>query len=394
MGSEDFYKNINAFKGFSNIFDTEFHHEVPHDWYVILADIKGSTEAIRNGQYKDINVVGASCIIAVLNVIGDIDVPYVFGGDGASFLIPPVLIKDVAVVLSDVRDMAANVFGLELRVSAVSVAQAVVNGKTLSVCKYSISDKIYIAMFHGGGLAQAEKLIKADVNGDVYGLKRFTEGMPPKKADYTGLECRWNPVAARKDQIMTLMVVTRKGNEIYYNVMAEIERIFGSSENYTPVKSENLRLTLNAQNFKHEQGIQTYRQGRWACMRYWCKMFFECVLGMFLFKFNVTAAGVEGKKYVEDAAVNTDFQKFDDTLRVILDGTHQQSVKLLEYLNLCFENGDLFYGVSMSSSVMMTCLVFERTEKHLHFVDGMAGGYTMAAKAMKEQIAGVKQAGG
>jgi hypothetical protein len=33
-------------------------------------------------------------------------------------------------------------------------------------------------------------------------------------------------------------------------------------------------------------------------------------------------------------------------------------------------------------------MVFDRKERHLHFVDGASGGYALAAKQLKDQIAG------
>ncbi|HAX45954.1 MAG TPA: hypothetical protein DCX78_03885 [Nitrospina sp.] len=35
----------------------------------------------------------------------------------------------------------------------------------------------------------------------------------------------------------------------------------------------------------------------------------------------------------------------------------------------------------------MTCMVFDRKERHLHFVDGASGGYALATKQLKCQIA-------
>jgi hypothetical protein len=34
----------------------------------------------------------------------------------------------------------------------------------------------------------------------------------------------------------------------------------------------------------------------------------------------------------------------------------------------------------------MTCLVFERNGRQVHFVDGADGGYAIAAKSMKQRI--------
>jgi len=68
--------------------DGNNYHDVPDDWLVVVSDIKGSTKAIESGRYKEINILGGSSIIAVLNCIKNVEIPFVFGGDGESFVIP------------------------------------------------------------------------------------------------------------------------------------------------------------------------------------------------------------------------------------------------------------------------------------------------------------------
>ena len=60
--------------------------------------------AIEAGRYKDVNVIGASIIISVLNAVGEVDLPYTFGGDGAALLVPESVLPDArreGVVLGD-----------------------------------------------------------------------------------------------------------------------------------------------------------------------------------------------------------------------------------------------------------------------------------------------------
>lgn len=384
--TQNFFKNMEAVAGFSNIFYSRHHVCVPEDWYVVIADVKGSTEAVSKGHYKSVNMVGASCIIAVLNEVGDTDIPYIFGGDGASFLIPEHLIEAVSLALQDTKSMAMDVFGLHLRVGAVPVSEILKAGKSLQVTKYKVSEAIHIAMFHGGGLAYAEGLVKDDLSGDAHGLEKHTHGKSPKKANFDGLECRWSPIMAKKDKIVTLMVTSRQGYAVYSDIMAEIDGIFGDSEEYHPVKADHMKLSLRSKDLEQELGVKMRGSTVLQRIVYLIKMKVENILAMLLIKFDMTISDFEGEKYVVDVAKNTDFQKFDDTLRVILDSNDAQAEALLSYLSQRHEEGDLFYGVNISSSVIMTCLVFERAENHLHFVDGTAGGYTVAAKNMKEQI--------
>ena len=77
-----FYAQLPLFTRFEDVTHPENYSPLPDDWVILIADVVGSTKAIDSGRYKDVNVVGASAIIAVLNAAGDIVVPYTFGGDG------------------------------------------------------------------------------------------------------------------------------------------------------------------------------------------------------------------------------------------------------------------------------------------------------------------------
>ncbi len=112
MSSKRFYADIPAFDDFSGIADSSNYQVAPDDWHVIIADVKGSTQAIAEGRYKDVNMIGAACINAVLNISQKRSVPYVFGGDGATLMVPPEDVDSAARVLLGVRDLAASRFKL------------------------------------------------------------------------------------------------------------------------------------------------------------------------------------------------------------------------------------------------------------------------------------------
>jgi hypothetical protein len=54
----------------------------------MIADVQRSTRAIEEGRCKDVNMVGAASLTAVLNTYGDIEVLFVFGGDGGTLVVP------------------------------------------------------------------------------------------------------------------------------------------------------------------------------------------------------------------------------------------------------------------------------------------------------------------
>ena len=48
---------------------------------------------------------------------------------------------------------------------------------------------------------------------------------------------------------------------------------------------------------------------------------------------------------------------------------------------------ELVYGLHVTDRAHMTCLVFNYSGRHLHFIDGADGGLFLAAKAFKERAA-------
>jgi hypothetical protein len=88
MSSLRFYTDLEGFHDFQEaLLDTRYH-PVPEDWWIVITDVIGSTKAIEEGRYKEVNTIGASTLAALRNVMPDILFPFVFGGDGASAIIP------------------------------------------------------------------------------------------------------------------------------------------------------------------------------------------------------------------------------------------------------------------------------------------------------------------
>ena len=83
--SETFYRDLNTFSDARGVSELSNYIDVPETWHVVLADVKGSTRAIQEGRYKDVNMVGAAAIAAVCNAWDRRYLPYVFGGGWRHF---------------------------------------------------------------------------------------------------------------------------------------------------------------------------------------------------------------------------------------------------------------------------------------------------------------------
>jgi hypothetical protein len=194
---------------FTGVADLDNYTVAPDDWHVIIADVKGSTLAIEEGRYKEVNMIGAACINAVLNITESGQIPYVFGGDGATLLAPAQDLERCQDVLLEVRQLAETRFNLSLRVGVVSVAAIHKDGQTrVLVGKYQLSPGNVLATFTGGGIDLAEKWIKSET--------RFLLEQKPDDAapDLSGLSCRWEPLASQNGVMLSLLMQATSQDEV------------------------------------------------------------------------------------------------------------------------------------------------------------------------------------
>jgi hypothetical protein len=389
----EFYKNIPALSDFRAVLDDGNYRELPQDWLIAVADVAGSTKAVAAGQYKQVNALGAAAVTAVLNALDDLEIPFVFGGDGASFVFSPAAANPVAAALSGAQELARDVFSLELRAGIVPVSAVTDNRRSVKICKFKINAHLYLAMFGGGGLARAEEMIKADPV--LHSLRNFADADYLKKnpADFTGFQCRWQAVKSEKGENVTLMVKAHPAKSataalIYDEILSGIEKIYGTDEAANhPLPLQNLNLTQDKTLLFSDIGINNYRKSAVKKALYGTGLPHFMKIGQYLMDKGKKMGDFDGATYRDAVRRQSDWRKFDDTLRMVLDSTPAQTQSLKTFLDGRFRENRIFYGVHTAKSALLTCMVFDRAERHLHFVDGADGGYTLAAADMKVQMA-------
>jgi len=166
--NRNFYRDLASFSEFEQFTRAMHYSPLPDDWVVVVTDIRNSTEAIRIGKYKDVNLVGAASITQAMLATGSQDMPFVFGGDGASLCIPPNEVPVVSQELARLQKLAISQFDLELRVAIIPLRDIRASGVDVLVAKLEITPGKYLAMFRGGGLAEADRLAKNAY--DKYGV--------------------------------------------------------------------------------------------------------------------------------------------------------------------------------------------------------------------------------
>ena len=385
--SVDFYKDLAAFGNFNEITEDRHYMPAPEDWFVVITDVAGSTKAIAEGRYKSVNLVGASSIIAVVNSLPGHQIPYVFGGDGATLLVHSSDLPKIKPALLATQRMAKDTFNLEIRAGAVALSEIMAAGKSVEVAKYRLSSTATLAMIRGGGLNLAEKLIKSSSN---YALTNdFSKHSTP--ADFNGLSCRWNAIASKKGEIVSLLVLAMEGQEtapaIYRQVLTAIEEILGDDPSTHPVNYESIsERKMSGQGFVNEIRLRAHGQSLFKKVLLTMESMLTFALVNFFIWMKIRSPVADTEKYVREMAAGSDFRKFDDMVRMVRDCTFEQRQKIGDYLEALQGKGQITYGMHVSSYSLVTCYVASLSD-HVHFVDGSDGGYAMAAKQLKQQLA-------
>jgi hypothetical protein len=388
MNEMDFYKNLPALKlPVVQLFQYGYFTDVPTGWHIIISDVKNSTIAVNAGRHNDVNLVAAGSLIAALNVTKkhDVEVPFFFGGDGGTVLVPGELLFEVLAGLFAHNSNSLRNFGLEMHIGSIPVKEVIESGHSIKIAKLEIDAAFSKAITIGDGLRFAEQKIKEDT----------TENQESDINDLnlTGLECRWNRIRPQADEAENICylieaVYTNKQLDVYTEVFKKIEELYGDVQNRSPLSPERLKPLLNLRKLKNEMMAKF---GKWR-IGYFIEAFFRTLLGKGYFKYNWNFAGLSGKQYLSQLIAHADTLTIDGRINTIICSTRDKHSRFLEYLSEHEKVGHLIYGHHVSKESIMTCYIENRNSKHIHFVDGADGGYTEAAKEFKTKFKGLQLA--
>lgn len=379
-----FYAELPLLTAFSEVSRPERFAPLPADWHVATCDVRNSTAAVEGGDYKHVNTVAAAAVTAVLNAAGDTEVPFVFEGDGSTFCVPPELLEDARSALAKTREMARTSFGLELRVATVPAARVREAGFDILIARYRVSENYVQAVFAGGGIAWAERYMKDPATA---GLCAVGAGVAPR-GSHEGLECRWRDIPSLHGETVSLIVRAAPGNpQVYRELIGKVAEIYGSDERCHPVTLPALSMTLDGERLDNEVGVRVPERGAWGRWRrrLWIRL--VVVLGWFLMRYRIRTEDTDWSLYKPTLVRNSDVRKFNDGYRQVLAGTAAQRAALTAWLEERYAKRELAYGLHVADRAHMTCLVFDYSGRHLHFIDGADGGLFAASRAFKQRAA-------
>ncbi|OAV43706.1 DUF3095 family protein [Lewinella sp. 4G2] len=382
MSNQTFFQNLPVHRTkLSTLLGQESRFTpVPEDWHVIVVDIMGSTQAVARGKHHDVNLAATGGIVTVLNRLkakhGGLTIPYFFGGDGATFVVPEELALELVDALDNYRKHVKQRMELILRVGALPVADVYVGGTTIRIARAWVTPLYAIPVVLGNGLKEAERRIKASFVDDEALAAELAE------IDLTGMECRWNEIEPPRDaeRIVCLIVSSNEDElqgRVYGEVMSRLDQIFGRLERRRPIATNRLKLNLGLMNIAREMYANL---GRFK-LRYLLLNWVATLYGPWYFK--RTEAG---KNYLAKIAQLIDSLMLDGNINTVISGTTAQIEQLKIYLEQREAEGKLIYGLHATHASVMSCYVRDHDEDHVHFLDATEGGYTSAARMLKGKM--------
>lgn len=375
-----FYSSIPVFRGFARLMDPALYSALPDDWSIGVADIVESTKAIADARYKAVNMAGASVIAAVANALEGREFPFVFGGDGASFAVSPDDLERTREAMAATAIWVEESLDLVMRVALVPVSAVRAQGLDVRVARFGPSVNLSYAMFSGGGLGWAETAMKR-------GEFAVPKAAPGTQPDLSGLSCRFEEIPSARGLILSVLVVPARAadpkafRKVIENLVALVER---SPDAGRPVPPEGPPLTWPPAGVEYE--ARASRGG--SLLKRRAFVLANTLFVYVIMRFGISVGGFVPKTYVQQVVENSDFRKYDDGLRMILDCTPELEGALTKVLAAAAAAGTVRYGLHRQDAAMMTCFTPSALRSdHVHFIDGARGGYASAATALKAMAA-------
>ena len=331
--------------------------------------------------------MAAGCIVAaVLNATSSSEIPFVFGGDGASLLVPEPYLDVTKQALIRTKRLILREFGLEMRVGLVPISEIHKRKLDVLVARLEFSEGNNIALFRGGGIEYAEGLVKHPQPDKNFLIRDFSTTELP---NMEGLSCRWEPLTSRHGAMLCILVSLRESNleeqsttlNMVIDTIAKI--VGGDLKNSSPVSEDNMHFRWPPRGLVMEAKVT---RGQKSFVRRYFEVLVSSFVQLFLERFDLRGGNYNAPVYRKELRTNSDYCRVDDSLRMILDCTISQIKQIESALSALHKHGRVDYGTFQTEEALMTCLVDDLSaHRHLHFIDGSDGGFWCAAKDLKSR---------
>ena len=349
---------------------------VPADWVLVVLDIEKSTQAVRYKMHRDINRIAAESIMVVLNEIKSlnqkIEIPFFFGGDGASFIIPKVFLQQIRLVLDDFRYHIFTDYFLNLRIGFVHMEEIYKRGNILKIARLSYHGQFTIPIVLGDGLRVGDSIIKSQYSDerDEPHFEMFV--------DTDGATELWRNIRFRKSKkrVLCFLISVRnmsKQAEIFADIHRKTTSIFGEFGERTVITSRQLKRkdTLTKLYLHHLKSFNSFYLER-IVVKIFRKFYFRW------FRRGIDFAETLSKCILPSL--------YDGTYDDILIGSKEQIASFISHLQMLENRQQIYFGSSMSDKAIIKCSLKTGIDQTVYLLDGGEGGYTAASKVLKPKI--------
>lgn len=372
-----FFNNLPAYRQpLSSLLEREeYFCLLPQQWHVITTDLKGSTKEVLGGRQERINRTATASTAVVLNIAAkqSIDIPFFFGGDGTTFLVPPCILRESMNALRAYSAAAQRHSQQLLRVGNIAVSELHGLGHSIKIAKYEENLNAPIPIIIGSGLQHAEMILKS-------GQPVLDSAESTVDLTVSGMLCRWDHIPPGDEkEIVTLVVCASKPalqRDVLSQVMKKLENTYGEMAQRQPITRKNLRLKSTFKNVVSEQMLLSGKIGLLG----WITLRLLQQLGKFYYKLPL------GRKQLSELIKMSDTLVVDGRISTVIAGNKSKRMELLDFLQDCETRGKLYYGMHISQASVMSCYVHNAHNRHYYFVDGADGGFTRAASIMKAKM--------
>ncbi|MEJ8815202.1 DUF3095 domain-containing protein [Variovorax ureilyticus] len=377
--SEGFFDALPLLEHERDAFDVTRFRPAPDDWALAVTDIVDSTGAVARGRHKTVNFVAAMGIAGLRNLCAPTRIPFLFGGDGAVVMVPPSKVAAARAELARVRGQSRRDFDLVLRAGLVTVETLRRFDCDLLVGRFEPTPGNSFGVFLGGGVRVLEDAVRGRGNAELGRLAAIPESLDDgEPVNLEGLSCRWDTLHSSQETMLTMIV---RGNTDLREIYCEVLRLAGPEAEIRPVSLNTLRARWPPTGFMLE--ARARRRGG-SLLAWTARVLAETLLARVVLACGKPIGGFDPQRYRSEIVTNTDFCMHDETLCFVIDCPLAAADAIKMYLADTAPKRGLRYGIHLSETALMTCLVTAPADSlHVHFVDGGGGGYTSASKSLK-----------
>lgn len=377
-----FYSDLHVFDGqLVHIYaDPSKFCQVPDDWFIVVTDVENSTIAVQQGKQQEINLAATGSIVACINISrqAGIEIPFFFGGDGATILMPRLILEDCLQALSYHQERCVTSFDFFLRVGFRTVSEMRQRGCALNISKFKRNSYHVMPLIQGDALQRAESEIKSTEPQDLGLIELKTQLL-----NLDGMECKWDKISPplEESEVLSLIINTTDvdyQHDIYTAILKEIDHIYGEDKDRNPVTMERLKMVNSLSQLKNEVKVKYATSD----LRRMISSIFRTILGKLYVKYTQ-----KGRDYLNQLIQLTEVLLLDGSINTVIAGTREQRKELFKMLDNLEKNGQIRFGFYSSNSSVLSCYVTAIDDYHIHFLDGDNGGYTRASKVLKKKIA-------